>query len=382
VASQSVVDSASVLQQSLRRGWLDFLWLEITSKCNLSCTHCYAESAPDRPLREYMQLKDWLSILDQGADLGCRHMQFIGGEPTMHSELPTMIEHARRRAFESIEVYTNGTLFTGRLQDVLLRNQVHLAFSVYAADSSTHETITRQQGSFDKTLGSLKWAVDAGLTVRVGIVQMAANAHDVDATTQMLKRLGASSVKVDRVRGVGRGANECKPDSVFEELCGACWRGKLAVTSTGQIFPCVFSRFWPVGHVQQGLAAVLDGPSVAVFRERVRSMDMTRRRASESSHQSPPPPSPCGPLEPCGPGYCVPQIARCQPGDGCDPDYPPPPSPPDCGPNVCAPPPPRQPGTPRDVGLADARAASPSRLPRLHPGISSAWARACAQRRA
>ena len=26
---------------------LSFLWLEITGNCNLSCSHCYAESGPE-----------------------------------------------------------------------------------------------------------------------------------------------------------------------------------------------------------------------------------------------------------------------------------------------------------------------------------------------
>src|SRR5262245_57220395 len=40
------------------------------------------------------------------------------------------------------------------------------------------------------------------------------------------------------------------------------------------------------------------------------------------------------------------------------------------------------PATMNDEGLADAGAANPFRLPRLHPGIGSVWARTCAQRRA
>src|SRR5208283_2388709 len=34
---------------SLLRG-LDFLWLELTSRCNLQCVHCYAESGPSSAL--------------------------------------------------------------------------------------------------------------------------------------------------------------------------------------------------------------------------------------------------------------------------------------------------------------------------------------------
>jgi MoaA/NifB/PqqE/SkfB family radical SAM enzyme len=38
---------------------LRFLWLEITGKCNLFCTHCYAESGPQAELYGNMTYCDW-----------------------------------------------------------------------------------------------------------------------------------------------------------------------------------------------------------------------------------------------------------------------------------------------------------------------------------
>src|SRR2546426_11566137 len=87
---------------------LQFLWLEITEKCNLHCVHCYADSAPDRPLLGSMELLDWMKVIGEASGLGCTRLQFIGGEPTVHPGLAKLIEHARDAGFEFIEVYTNG----------------------------------------------------------------------------------------------------------------------------------------------------------------------------------------------------------------------------------------------------------------------------------
>ena len=49
---------------------LDFLWLEITRSCNLTCRHCYAGSAPDLPIVEDMSCEDWRRVVDEAAAMG------------------------------------------------------------------------------------------------------------------------------------------------------------------------------------------------------------------------------------------------------------------------------------------------------------------------
>ncbi|HEX2341721.1 MAG TPA: radical SAM protein, partial [Vicinamibacterales bacterium] len=66
---------------------LSFLWLEITQRCNLACVHCYADSSPHLPLTERMTFSDWCRVMDEARTMGCRRLQFIGGEPTIHPDL-------------------------------------------------------------------------------------------------------------------------------------------------------------------------------------------------------------------------------------------------------------------------------------------------------
>ncbi len=49
---------------------------------------------------------DWIDVIDQTARLGTRMVQFIGGEPTLHPALPTLIRHALDREL-SVEVFSN-----------------------------------------------------------------------------------------------------------------------------------------------------------------------------------------------------------------------------------------------------------------------------------
>ena len=74
---------------------LKFLWLELTRKCNLECVHCYTDSSPARDLYETLGADDWKRALREAATLDCRSVQFIGGEPTLHPELPDLIDRFR-----------------------------------------------------------------------------------------------------------------------------------------------------------------------------------------------------------------------------------------------------------------------------------------------
>ncbi len=263
-------------------GELDFLWMEITAQCNLSCIHCYADSSPARRLHGTLGFDDWREALRQAAELGCRRVQFIGGEPTLHPDLAKLIECARADGFTTVEVFTNGTIFTETVRESFLRHRTRLAFSVYSARAEIHDAVTQKKGSFARTMTSIHWAVRSGLPVRVAAVQMEANAGDLGQTRNMLEKMGVSSISSGPLREVGRGLHGKKVESRFDELCGRCWQKKLCLTPSGEIFPCVFSRFHPVGNLNQGLGNVLNSAKLDAFRE-----ELLSRRAKQPRNAHP-----------------------------------------------------------------------------------------------
>jgi MoaA/NifB/PqqE/SkfB family radical SAM enzyme len=253
---------------------LSFLWLEITGKCNLTCTHCYADSGPSGSLRGVMSVGAWIRVIDEAAEIGCRELQFIGGEPTLHPELERLIAHARAREFTFVEVYTNATQLSAGLIQCLRENYVHVAASFYSDDSEVHDRITRRQGSWRQTLAGFEAILGAGLPLRVGIVEMEENAGHEPRTRELLRSLGVRTISSDRMRGVGRGDRLAigEPTERFEELCGECWQGKLCVTPSGEAFPCVFARATPVGNAKDGLATIIQGIKLRAFREAMLAM--------------------------------------------------------------------------------------------------------------
>lgn len=281
---------------------LDFLWLEVTPKCNLHCIHCYANSSPNRQLIQKIQFEDWMRLLDEAYVLGCRKVQFIGGEPTLYPHLSQQIAHAYDDGYEYIEVFTNGTLINDSLLENFCKFSVKLAFSFYASHEDIHDLITMRKGSFLRTLKGIKSAIDAGLSVRVGIIAMQANSGDIEQTKTLLTDMGIEAVGIDRIRGIGRGVNLSTNEPSLRELCGNCWQGKLCIDSNGQVFPCVFARFCQVGFINDGLRNILNGNILREFR------DIMYRDIFNHAHNQ------CWP-DPCAPSpICMPACQPMEPG--------------------------------------------------------------------
>jgi|SRR5579871_6084279 len=301
-------------------GGLDFLWLELTGKCNLACVHCYAESHPLRPMYERMHPEDWKRVLAEAFAAGCRNVQFIGGEPTIYPHLASLIQFSRMLGYEFVEVFTNGTVFTEPLRRAFQQFRVSLAFSIYGDTAAVHDSVTQSPGSFAKSMESIRWAVENELPVRVGIVETPQNAQSVESTRRFFEQIGVREVGVDRTRGIGRGTVAIRGSSDFDELCGNCWKGKLCVGPGGDMYPCVFSRSWKIGSAAEGVRAAIEGRPLADFRARLRRK-VERELVNCVPARYPVDPG-CQPDRQCNPGKssmpghagkCNPHVDKCIP---------------------------------------------------------------------
>ncbi len=209
---------------------LTFLWLEITGKCQLGCAHCYADSGP-RGSHGVMTMADWCRVIDESTTLGIEMVQCIGGEPTMHPDLPRLVDHALEREIE-VEVYSNLVHIRPELWETFTRPGVRLATSYYADNATQHEEITNRRGSHARTKRNIIEALRRSIPLRVGIVDV----HDhqrVDEAHAELISLGVQEIGYDRLRQVGRGVRNETAD--VSQLCGNCASGVLAVSPEGAV---------------------------------------------------------------------------------------------------------------------------------------------------
>ncbi|MFI5687381.1 radical SAM protein [Streptomyces sp. NPDC051636] len=229
------------------------LELEITGKCQLTCTHCLSESSP-QATHGTMTPADWHAVITDAAALGIRTIQLIGGEPTTHPNWREFAELGLSLGLH-VEVYSN--LFHVRPEwwDLFTRDGVTLATSYYSDDPAEHDKITGRNGSYARTRCNIREAVNRGVTIRAGIVDILPGQRVTEARAE-LESMGVKHINTDRVRAVGRAALPgTKP--TLDEMCGRCTRGRAAILPNGDLAGCVLSRDFPAGHVRETRLAEL-----------------------------------------------------------------------------------------------------------------------------
>jgi molybdenum cofactor biosynthesis enzyme MoaA len=123
-----------------------------------------------------MRRQDWLRVIAEAAEHGCQKLQFIGGEPTLHPDLRWLIAEARRTGFAWIEVFTNATRLGTELLRCFREHEVDVASSFYTGDPATHARITGSLESWQRTVDGFRAVLAAGLSLRVGVIEMEQNA--------------------------------------------------------------------------------------------------------------------------------------------------------------------------------------------------------------
>lgn len=271
--------ATSVLSQKpfalpLVKTTLRFMWLELTQTCNLNCVHCYGSFGS--PKADECEL-DWLYVLSQGAAIGCKKVQFIGGEPLLYKGLKCLISYAKWLGCSFIEVFTNGTLMDEGWAAFFMSNDVRLAVSLYSYDDRIHDAVTQVQGSCAKTKRALELARKYKIPTRVAVIAMRANQETLEQTCLEARSCGFKTRPPDVLRPSGRGADysllpgkdvvakyamRSKPnfrtssDGFAKSVSwNNCWLGKLAVSSSGDVYPCIFARNHVVGTLRKSSLA-------------------------------------------------------------------------------------------------------------------------------
>lgn len=258
-----------------------FVWFEITEDCNERCIHCYAGcSEPETKVLPKLTHQDWLRLVREAYEAGFRRCQFIGGEPFKYrgpkgETVLDLAEYAVQLGFEMVELYTNALLISKPTTIIRVKALgLHVATSLYSSDPAVHDAVTRVKGSHVRTVQSLRLLQEAGVQTRVGIVVMRQNEHTVKETVAQAKSLGANTKRPDILRPTGRGNDDAllPSNAAFLEYAAqtspnfkartalllhnrsgnACLQGKLAVTPSGEVYPCVFARDQILGDVSAG----------------------------------------------------------------------------------------------------------------------------------
>ena len=269
--------------------------LELTLKCNIRCLHCYnfdrdtdgpvcgsghvaspaaALSSPE--LSRELSLEEIFRVMGELRAAGTLFLSLTGGEVLSSPHLFPVLDRARELNL-AVQMLSNGTLLRPGVAARLAsyRNLLGVSISVYGATAEVHDGITQIRGSWRRTLDGAERLRAQGVAVRLKLIVMRPNVHEVGAmralcdargfpylldltvTARHDGTQGSLAMRITQaelaalyqgpLRDLIPSGNRAVDEAAFP--CN-CARGNAAISARGDVFPCV-SVPWSAGNVRQ-----------------------------------------------------------------------------------------------------------------------------------
>lgn len=163
------------------------VFFHILTQCNLKCKHCYINTKQHgKQVLPLETIAAWLKVFARKSSAA--NVIFIGGEPTMHPDLPAAIKKAKTIGYSSITVDTNGYLFHDILSKVDPDEVDYFSFSLDGATRKTNDMI-RGDGSYDNCIAGIRKTIQAGFAASLIYTVSKMNVHELDKMPLLLRDL-------------------------------------------------------------------------------------------------------------------------------------------------------------------------------------------------
>lgn len=133
-----------------KKGILVDATIELLTKCNLRCKHCY--------LPKHNSIMDYelaIKVMDILFDEGTINLTFTGGEVFCHPDFEKIYLYAKRKGF-IIEIKSNGTLINGKWIEIfreLPPDEINI--SLYGLNNEDYEKFTGDSNGFEKLVNNI-----------------------------------------------------------------------------------------------------------------------------------------------------------------------------------------------------------------------------------
>ncbi|MDD5005944.1 MAG: radical SAM protein [Candidatus Omnitrophica bacterium] len=152
-------------------------------KCNNNCQFCIGS---EKKNLTQMSTNDVMRKMVDIKERGRVYLELIGGEPTIRSDIFSLIKFAKKLCFETIMITTNGRMLSyfDFAREIVNSGVTNIVFSVHGHTAKLHDSLTGVDGSFHqllKGIGNLK---------KIGFDSIGTNTTIVKPNYRFLPKIG------------------------------------------------------------------------------------------------------------------------------------------------------------------------------------------------
>lgn len=230
---------------------------EMTSQCNLKCTHCCVDAGGSKSTPS-LDTKTSKLILKKIVEWNPKAIMLSGGEPMFRKDFFELLTYLRKIYIGKIILSTNATLISEENVDILSKNVEQFEISIDGVNEETCAMV-RGNGVFERVVESIKLLKENGVAnINLSMVVCDKNENLKEEFKRLNERLGTTPL-FRQFAAVGRGKDNKKQFTDFGENeiyipteylgddyhnspqichCGA-GRSEVFIKSNGDVYPCV-----------------------------------------------------------------------------------------------------------------------------------------------
>ncbi|MCF8079083.1 MAG: radical SAM protein [Desulfobacterales bacterium] len=177
-----------------------------SKNCNLRCRHCWIDPTLNKAAGSDLDFYEVKELFRQGKALGMSGVKLTGGEPLLFPYFLPLIHFLRDEKI-GIVLETNGTLMNQETAAALKEAAAFVSVSLDGTSEHIHNLLRLSDGSFTRTISGINHLTAQGISPQIIFSLHAKNKHDLPAMIAYAKSIGARSLKINLVRGIGRARN-------------------------------------------------------------------------------------------------------------------------------------------------------------------------------
>ena len=229
--------------------------------------HCYI---PNECKDSVMEPALFYRIIEEGRKMNIIHVTLSGGEPLIHKDILSFLKRCRELDL-SVNVLSNLTLLTDNIIFEMKKNPLlSVQVSIYSMNAAVHDSITKINGSFEKTLSGVLRLCEEGVPVQISCPIIKQNKdtyldvlhwgweHNIAVATEPMifaaydhsgfnleNRLTLEEISnvlnvqmqegyAESIHKMAQSKENMRKD---DPICSIC-RYSFCVTANGKVFPC------------------------------------------------------------------------------------------------------------------------------------------------
>lgn len=161
--------------------------IDITTKCNFNCKHCYLGSLREKDHDlDFQTVKD---ILNQLSDIGVYMLTISGGEVLLRPDICEIITYARKTGF-SVTIASNASVLTDEHIECFVNSGISMVnISLYGASESTYHKATGVKSCI-RVMDNCKKLVDNNIPIKLGAHATTLTVNDFPEMREFASTLG------------------------------------------------------------------------------------------------------------------------------------------------------------------------------------------------